>query len=353
MLQRICRIACARSSCEVVDGRRVLVGELLADGGFAYVYAGSDAESGEKLAIRKVLLQDETARQAAFDEIALLEALPPHEHLVRFFGAEVIAQASSASYVSLFELCKGGTLVKLLETAMSRSCVGTGSFVCPCLPETEVLDVLGSTASALGHLHANAIVHYDVKSENLLLSCAGGVWKLCDFGSASRRTFDLTDAPRRLLLEAEEFVSGRLTPIYRPPEAADVYLRWTIGSKVDVFALGCVLYATLTGAHPFPMDSALANVQAKVTIPAEMLSAYPRTPFATWVSWLLQRRPQDRPTAQEVAAAVARFRGGDRSCDVSSPSASLSMSAGSPKPRPLLDGWEADFSAAPKLKFGQ
>lgn len=44
-----------------VAGRRVQQQKLLADGGFAYVYAGLDAESGERLAIRRVLLQDQEA----------------------------------------------------------------------------------------------------------------------------------------------------------------------------------------------------------------------------------------------------------------------------------------------------
>eukprot|EP00913_Durusdinium_trenchii_P035583 g33299.t1 len=105
-------------------------------------------------------------------------------------------------------------------------------FCCPCLPEAEVVAVLQAGASALSHLHAHRIIHYDVKSENLMLG-SDGLWKLGDFGSASERTFDFQGAARKLLLEAEEFVHGRCTPIFRAPEVADVHLRWSIGRSLE------------------------------------------------------------------------------------------------------------------------
>ncbi|CAK0836361.1 unnamed protein product [Prorocentrum cordatum] len=341
-----------------IDGHQVTQGQLLADGGFAYVYRGSDLRTGEPVAIRRVLLQDAQSLERARTEIAILRRLPPQKNVVRFVGAEIVNSVGGAhskattEAVSLFELCNGGTLLARLERAFdaARPAIEKDSIAsfgirccCPCLPEAEAVETLAAMSSALAHVHSYGIVHYDVKSENILLGL-DGVWKLADFGSASVQTFELAGASRRKLLEVEEFVHGRCTPIYRPPELADVHLRWPIGSKVDVFALGCVLYATLTGVHPFPMDSALANIQAKFAMPSEAESAYaPALP--AWARRTLAREPGSRPSAAELVAEVERFRvlaDGDEIRSGAAGEARCSAPTLTEDP-----GWVADFSFAP------
>jgi len=298
-----------------VGGRRVLVGRLLADGGFAYVYAARDETTREPLALRKALCQDAEGLSKVRAEIVILERIPHHPHVTRFYGAEVqdCSTGRAKQAVSLFELCPGGTLLKRLEEEFASArlrCValpGAAPCCCPCLPESEALDVLGGATAGLAHLHGLGIIHYDVKSENILLG-SDRRWKFCDFGSASERTFNLENAPRKLLLEAEEFIHGRITPIYRPPECADVYLKEQIGPGVDIFALGCVLFAVLTGVHPFPIDSALANAQAKFELPPEAATAY-SPELLMFVPRLLARLPRDRPQAAALLDEVAGIKG--------------------------------------------
>ncbi|CAJ1410588.1 unnamed protein product [Effrenium voratum] len=325
------------ASCRfTVAGREVIQESLIADGGFAYVYRGRDAQTGEALAIRRALLQDAEAHQAAQLEMTLLLRLPHHDHVVRFLGADVVEGTgapgpSKTQAVSLFELCTGGTLFARVEAVVERARAGPHMrYCCPCLPEAEALAALSGTASALHHLHAHRIIHYDVKSENLMLG-SDGRWKLGDFGSASERSFDLQGAPRKLLLEAEAFVHGRCTPIFRAPEVADVHLRWPIGPKADMFSLGCVLFACLTGIHPFPMDSALANIQAKYHLPPES-DAYSEV-ILRWLRQLLQREPQHRPDATTLARQVEAFVSGG-----SVPAEKVDVEAA------VVEDWVADFS---------
>jgi len=326
-----------------VAGREVIQEHLLADGGFAYVYRGRDAQTGEALAIRKALLQDSQAQQAARLEMTLLERLPYHDSIVRFLGAEILeGEARKLQAVSLFELCTGGTLFARVEAVKQQAITDAeGSqlrYCCPCLPEAEVLAVLRNASSALNHLHAHGVIHYDVKSENLMLG-ADGLWKLGDFGSASERTFEFEPAaPRKLLLEVEEFVHGRCTPIFRAPEVADVHLRWPIGHKVDVFALGCVIFACLTGIHPFPMDSALANIQARYQVPVEAELAY-TSKLLRWLKDLLQRHPSDRPDAGTLSKQVQAFLG---EAPVQEPEEH--------HPTPAEPDWVADFSQLPRFE---
>lgn len=337
-----------------IEGREVLQESLLADGGFAYVYRGREVRTGEPLAIRRTLLQDSEAHQAARLELSLLRRLPHHLHVVRFLGGEILegaagVAASKTQAVSLFELCTGGTLFSRLDSVVDKAyqlAKGKGSSeksICPCLSEVEVLAVLRAASSALAHLHEHRIIHYDVKSENLMLG-ADGLWKLGDFGSASERTFDFTGAPRKLVFEAEEFVHGRCTTIYRAPEVADVHLRWPIGPKADIFALGCVLYACLAGVHPFPMDSLLANIQARFHLPTEAEAAYPAD-IIRWLRSSLCRSPEDRPTALALASEVEEFvsTGLVRSADTA-------REAAQEQAPPALElEWVADFSHMPPV----
>lgn len=348
-----------------VAGRQVVQGRCLADGGFAYVYEARDRQTGEVLALRKVLCQDAERLAANNAEIALLKRLPAHPHIVRFYGGEAMRAAHTASQevVSLFEFCSGGTLLAHLEAQLQALAASSASgaaastaprHCCPCLPESDVLDVLQGIAGALAHMHEQAppIVHYDVKSENILLG-ADAKWKLCDFGSASETTLELAGKPRRAVLEAEEFVNGRCTPIYRAPEVADVYLRWPIGPKVDVFALGCVLFATVTAVHPFPLDSALANIQANFRLPPEMASVY-SSAISIWVRRTLAREPADRPMASELCREIQRFREvGEEPPhkDASASSATVHADGSKPqaqqsRPPPVVDPWSMPAMAA-------
>lgn len=322
----------------VIAGREVFQGDLLADGGFAYVYRGSDAQTGEKVAIRRALVQDSDAESAARTEIALLQRLPPHAHVVLFFGGELVNMHGKRESITLFELCSN-TLVGRLEAALALKSKDL-TLQCPCLPEVEVLEVLGGTSDALSHVHDAGIVHYDVKSENLLLG-ADGLWKLADFGSASERTFDFEEAPKQRMLDAEEFIHNRCTPIYRPPEVADLYLKWPIGQKVDIFALGCVLFATMTGTHPFPIDSTLANISATFHLPRDATHYDPS--FSYWVRRLLAREPKERPSASELKGETQQYKhfgARPRGANVQGDAMFPAFPVGGPN-------WTADFSQAP------
>merc|ERR1712194_78276 len=80
-------------------------------------------------------------------------------------------------------------------------------------------------------------------------------------------------------------------------------LRWPIGPKVDIFALGCVIYAAIAGVHPFPLDGPLANLQARYQIPDEALSAYcPQ--LLQLLRSLLAREPAGRSSAASFSNEV-------------------------------------------------
>src|SRR5262249_47809064 len=96
--------------------------------------------------------------------------------------------------------------------------------------------------------HAGGLIHRDIKPGNILIEQPSGRVLLTDFGLA-RLTEDVK-------LTQTGFVAG--TPLYMSPEQARGE---TVDHRSDLFSLGSVLYAMLTGVPPFPGPSPLTSLK--------------------------------------------------------------------------------------------
>lgn len=124
------------------------------------------------------------------------------------------------------------------------------------------LDVLGAVA----HAHANLIVHRDIKPSNVLVSSDGEV-KLLDFGIAKLLVDDANPATATsLTLEG----AGPLTPLSAAPEQVT---GGVVTTATDVYALGVLLYALLTGQHPAGQGPHSAADLIKAIVDIEPLRA--------------------------------------------------------------------------------
>jgi serine/threonine protein kinase len=161
----------------------------------------------------------------------------------------------------------------------------------------DALSVVHRAAEGLGAAHALGVIHRDVKPSNLLL--VGGRTddtRVIDFGVAR--------APRSRLT-SDGTVLG--TPEYMAPEQAEGR---ALTPRVDVFALGCVLYACLVGESPFAAGSATATMLALLRGAAPRVRARREDvpdPVDALVARMLARDPAVRPAdGREAADAVAR-----------------------------------------------
>ncbi|WP_116212065.1 serine/threonine-protein kinase [Streptomyces olivoreticuli] len=148
-------------------------------------------------------------------------------------------------------------------------------------------------ADALAASHADGVVHRDLKPANVLLSGADGQLMhpmLTDFGIAR-----LADSPG--LTRTHEFVG---TPAYVAPESAEGRPQT---SAVDIYGAGILLYELVTGRPPFAGATALEVLH-------QHLSAEPRRPTTvpeplwTVIEHCLRKRPEERPSAENLARAL-------------------------------------------------
>lgn len=220
------RVATAR----LLGGRYRLL-ERLSAGGMSVVWRAYDETLGRPVAVKLLLSARRPADHSSRDRIraeaqAVARLSHPHITRVHDYGESRIGSGVPVPYV-VMELLSGSTLADRLRAGP--------------LPVRTALQVCAQVASALAAAHGSGLVHRDVKPANVMLTPTGA--KVLDFGLAAA-----AGAP-------EEAASGGQvwgTPAYLAPE------RLSAGEVVaasDVYALGLLLYATLTGGRPWPAET--------------------------------------------------------------------------------------------------
>ena len=122
--------------------------------------------------------------------------------------------------------------------------------------EGQLLKVINDIANGLRHLHRYSVSHRDLKIENVLKGKDNN-WKICDFGSCTSSQYNdkLMQVDREALNEELEKVT---TPLYRAPEQLDLFKGYRINQKVDIWALGCIMYTLMYHRPPFDEGQKLA-----------------------------------------------------------------------------------------------
>ena len=118
------------------------------------------------------------------------------------------------------------------------------------LPPREAAELIATIADAVQYAHDKGIIHRDLKPANVLLD-ADGKPRITDFGVAKQITADSG-------MTATGQVLG--TPSYMPPEQAAGKIE-QIGPLSDVYSLGALLYALLTGRPPFQAANVMETLK--------------------------------------------------------------------------------------------
>jgi serine/threonine protein kinase len=89
----------------------------------------------------------------------------------------------------------------------------------------NLLSVTGQLLDAVSALHSNSVVHYDIKSDNILIDATGNI-SLCDFGLCNPGTIDDTHAVCSINYRPPELLTQEKSKAIYKPSAVDV---WSLG----------------------------------------------------------------------------------------------------------------------------
>ena len=279
------RIAAARGalrrSLAIALGARYQLGETLGSGGMATVYRAFDTETRADVAV-KVLHPGQSASLGAarfLREVKITSSLR-HPNIIPVLDSGMVDELP----YYIMPCVAGQTLKDLLKRERQ-------------LPVPRVLSIARDVIAALEEAHAHAIVHRDIKPQNILLDGTRAL--VADFGIARA----LEAAGSETLSDSGALLG---TPAYMSPEqaAGDE----VIDARSDIYSLACVVFEMLVGDPPFT-DTGTGSVLAKHrhAPPPEARKVRPSLP-ATMDDVLaraLAKRPIDRyATVREFLAAL-------------------------------------------------
>lgn len=217
--------------------------------------------------------------------------------------ARIASQLHHANIVSILDYGVTDGLpyqvLEYVEGADAEQLVRRGREAGVPLPVELALHICAEVAHALQHAHEAKdasgqplhIVHRDVTPSNILLSWSGDV-KLADFGIALAR--------HRRERTGAGLTKGK--PAYMSPEQLT---GGELDGRADLFALGCVLHALLTGHSPLAGDGRMADLLAGVELP--LAPSLPEDVSALIARAVRRAKHQRFQSAAELASACGRL----------------------------------------------
>ncbi|OIW11780.1 hypothetical protein TanjilG_14320 [Lupinus angustifolius] len=279
-----------------LEGRSVDVGSVkihvqkaIAEGGFSCVYLARDAvHMSKQYALKHIICNDEESLALVKKEISVMKLLVGHPNVVTLHAHTIFDMGRTKEAFIVMEFCEK-SLVTVLESR------GAAYF-----DEKQILLIFRDVCNAVISMHCQSppIAHRDLKAENLLLG-SDGLWKLCDFGSTTTN-HKRFEKPEEMGIE-EDNIRKYTTPAYRAPEMWDLFLREVINEKVDVWALGCLLFRICYFKSAFDGESKLQVLNGNYRIPDSPKYSSSMTDL---IRDMLQARPDDRPDITQARALL-------------------------------------------------
>lgn len=252
--------ALARALGGATLGERWIVEGLIGVGGMGVVLGATDGPDGAPVVAKVIAPQLAPAQWAAFVKASRREALalrrlsdrrPPSPYIVRFFDegeVEVPIQTKVPGaddetipirYLIL-EYVDGGPHGTTLHDRIHRSLKETGKGFAP----QRARRILRHIARALGDIHAERLIHRDLKPTNVLVAGPPGeeVAKVTDFGIV------------RVQDDASHAGVVAVSVGYSAPEQY-VPGNTQVGTQSDIFSFGALSYEVLTGCALFPQEA--------------------------------------------------------------------------------------------------
>ncbi|KRX44037.1 Serine/threonine-protein kinase mig-15 [Trichinella murrelli] len=209
--------------------------EVVGNGTYGQVYKGRHVKTGQLAAIKIMNINQDEEEEIKL-EINVLKKYSHHRNIATYYGAFIKKQPSSTGKGDqlwlVMEYCGAGSVTDLVKCEKSTKGLS--------LKEEWIAYVCREILRGLAHLHANKVIHRDIKGQNVLLTDNAEV-KLVDFGVSAQ--LDRTVGRRNTFIG---------TPYWMAPEviACDENPDATYDSRSDLWSLGITSLEMAEGQPP-------------------------------------------------------------------------------------------------------
>uniref|UniRef100_A0A8C5T455 non-specific serine/threonine protein kinase n=1 Tax=Laticauda laticaudata TaxID=8630 RepID=A0A8C5T455_LATLA len=256
----------------------------IGEGSTGIVCIATVKSSGKLVAVKKMDLRKQQRRELLFNEVVIMRDYQ-HENVVEMYNSYLVGDELWV----VMEFLEGGALTDIVtHTRMN---------------EEQIAAVCLSVLKALSVLHAQGVIHRDIKSDSILLTHDGRV-KLSDFGFCAQVN---KEVPRRKSLVG--------TPYWMAPELIS---RLPYGPEVDIWSLGVMVIEMVDGEPPYFNEPPLkAMKMIRDNLPPKLKNMHKVSPsLKGFLDRLLVRDPAQRATANELLKHPFVGKAGAPSCIV-------------------------------------
>jgi DNA-binding beta-propeller fold protein YncE len=294
-------------------------------GGMGRVYRATQLALNRRVALKVIApeLADEPDFRARFERESHLSASIDHPNVIPVYEA---GEAEGRLFIAMRWV--EGTDLRSVIVAEGR------------LDPERAVAIVEQVAAALDAAHRGGLVHRDVKPANVMLTTTHGQEHvyLTDFGLTKKA------ASTTALTRTGYFVG---TPDYMPPEQI---MGERADARSDVYALGCLLFHTLTGRPPYDRGHEVAKMYAQVhDPPPSVVEGAPGTPAGldAVITRALAKNPEERyPSAGDLGRASRAALSG---AVPSQPERNLATGLAAPEPAETAPGATGAAGLAPEL----
>jgi NIMA (never in mitosis gene a)-related kinase 1/4/5 len=263
-----------------VPGRQLSdfdIEQELGHGSFGMVYKVKSLRNGGTYVIKKINIDHlpQKSQKEVIHEAQILKKIN-HPNIVKYHCSFMEGKCLCI----VMEYIDGGDLHKLLKAYQEKK---------QHITESEIWRMAYELSSAILYLHSKSIIHRDIKTMNILITKSNKI-KLADLGASK-----IVSAPMQITRVG--------TPLYLAPELVK---HKPYDYKVDVWALGCVIYTLAKLQPPFQAENLITlGIHIVSKTPEPIPSSYSSI-LSNFVMSLLSKQPIDRPNISTVMSMIPK-----------------------------------------------